>query len=100
MRHGRASGPSGRFAERLRYIAKALLLARKLQKRYRLRGPGPIGLVMGRSGLNIVYTSRFMQPCGETFDDRFRFGPCFSLRAEAGDFNWSAVNNPVLIYIS
>jgi MGT family glycosyltransferase len=56
---------------------------------------------MGRSGLNIVYTSRCMQPCGETFDDRFRFiGPSFSVRAEGGDFDWTAVNNPVLIYIS
>jgi len=59
------------------------------------------GLVVGHSDLNIVYTSRYFQPCAETFDDRFQFvGPSFAQRRETTDFPWEQVRHPALVYVS
>jgi MGT family glycosyltransferase len=85
---------------KLRHVVKAVRLGGTLQRRYKVRGPGIGGLVMGRSRLNIVYTSRYFQPCAETFDDRYQFvGPSMGSRAEAPDFPWDQIAQPV-VYIS
>jgi len=67
---------------KIRHIAKAFLLTRRLRRRYGVRGPGIFGSVCGRSDLNIVYTSRYFQPCAETFDDTYQFvGPSMADRS-------------------
>jgi MGT family glycosyltransferase len=59
------------------------------------------GLVIGRSGLNIVYTSRLFQPLAESFDDSFQFvGPLLTNRSEAVDFPWQQVRRRIVVYIS
>jgi MGT family glycosyltransferase len=89
------------LAVKLRHIMKALLLARRLQRAYRVAGPGLLGTVCGRSGLNIVYTSRAFQPRAETFDARYEFiGPSVSSRGTAADAPWNELRHPVLVYVS
>jgi MGT family glycosyltransferase len=92
---------AGVFFSKLRHIAQALRLGRRLRRRYGVAGPGITGLVFGRSDLNIVYTSRYFQPCGESFDQRFEFvGPSFQHRQETADFPWERVRRPVIVYVS
>ncbi len=61
---------------KIRHLAKAARLGRRLRRQYRVKGTGVMGFVFGDSDLSIVYTSRHFQPCAETFDDRYQFvGP-------------------------
>jgi MGT family glycosyltransferase len=51
--------------------------------------------------LNIVYTSRYFQPCAESFDERFHFvGPSIGDRPETAGFPWSDVSSRALVYVS
>ena len=60
-----------------------------------------MGLMAGCSGLNIVYTSRYFQPCAETFGDRFLFvGPSIPNPGETAGFPWEQVRHRVVVYIS
>ena len=78
-----AAGASGSCSSKIRHVAKAALLGRRLRREYGVQGTGIIGLMFGSSDLNIVYTSRHFQPCAESFDDRFQFiGPSVDLRSE------------------
>jgi MGT family glycosyltransferase len=82
---------------KMRHIAKAIWLGRRLSRQYGVKGPGITGLVFGRSELNIVYTSSLFQPFAETFDDRFQFvGPTVATPAETVT-TWP---KPALVYVS
>jgi MGT family glycosyltransferase len=86
---------------KIRHIAKAVRLGRRLRREHGVQGTGIMGLVFGSSGLNIVYTSRYFQPCGESFDDRFLFiGPSIGSRTEAGDVPWDEASRTEAIYVS
>ena len=86
---------------KIRHVTKAALLGRRLRREHRVKGTGMMGLVMGCSDLNIVYTSRFFQPCAESFDDRFQFiGPPMGPRTEAVDFPWDEASQTDVIYVS
>lgn len=86
---------------KIRHIAKAVLLGRRLRRTYGVKGTGLIGLMFGSSDLNIVYTSRHFQPCAGTFDDRFLFvGPSVGSRTETADFPWDGASQADVIYIS
>jgi MGT family glycosyltransferase len=86
---------------KIRHIAKATLLGRRLRRQYGVRGTSLIGLMFGSSDLNIVYTSRPFQPCAESFDDRFLFiGPSIGSRTEAAGFPWDVESEAELIYVS
>jgi MGT family glycosyltransferase len=98
--HGVRPASAGAAFSKMRHVARAFLLWRRLGRRYGARGPGPFGSVMGHSSLNIVYTSRFFQPCAETFDEQFHFiGPMTS-RTQSGSFPWDEVERPVIVYVS
>ncbi len=85
---------------KLRHVANALVLRRALSTRHGVKGPGVLRTVFGSSDLNIVYTSRAFQPCGETFDETFQFvGPPVGSRSEATDFSWPTGTHP-LVYVS
>jgi MGT family glycosyltransferase len=76
MRHGVRPKSLAVLVSKIRYIAKAAWSIRQLRARYGVAGPGPMQAVIGHSDLNIVYTSRYFQPCADTFDARFVFiGP-------------------------
>ncbi len=93
---------SARLAlSKIRHMVKAFALGRRLRRRYGVKGPGVMASVLGRSDLNIVYTSRHFQPRAETFDGRFRFvGPSMSRRAETIAFPWEALRHAVVVYVS
>ena len=88
------------FFSKLRHIGKAWRLQRRLCRRYCVNGPGVMGSVMGRSGLNIVYTSRHFQPCADTFDDRFQFVGPMTSRTETIPFAWDRVGASDVVYVS
>jgi len=99
--HGVRPKSAGAFLSKLQNIAKAVRLQRQLRRRHSVRGPGMTGLVFGRSALNIVYTSRLFQPCGESFGQGFEFvGPSVIDRKETAAFPWEQINHPVLVYVS
>jgi MGT family glycosyltransferase len=55
---------------------------------------------MGRSDLNIVYTSRYFQPCADTFDERFHFVGPLTSRIETAAFPWERLGANDMVYIS
>ena len=85
---------------KVRSMMKASRLRRQLCRRYGISGPGVMESVFGRSDLNIVYTSRYFQPCAETFDGSFVFvGPSIAARADV-EFPWDEVRSPRIVYAS
>lgn len=88
------------LVSKLRHVAKAFLLRRRLSSRYGVSGPGVLRSVMGSSELNIVYTSRYFQPCAETFDARYHFvGPLVD-RVESAAFPWERLGRGDVVYVS
>jgi MGT family glycosyltransferase len=89
------------FASKLRHLFKAVRLMRSMRRRYRVAGPGLMGSLMGRSGLNIVYTSRHFQPCADSFPASYHFtGPSISERREPVGFPWEDVRHSRIVYVS
>lgn len=85
---------------KLKHIGKAIALGRRLRREHGVKGPGISGLVFGRSELNVVYTSRELQPCAQTFDERFQFvGSSLAPRPDEPPPAAAASNVP-LIYVS
>jgi MGT family glycosyltransferase len=95
----RPSSP-GMLVSKLRHMIKAARRSRTMRRRYRVKGPGLFGTMFGRSGLNIVYTSRYFQPCADTFDDSYLFaGP--SMRPHDGAAERPRETpQPPLVYVS
>ncbi len=86
---------------KLRQLARAAWLRRKVRREYRVKGTGLMGMIFGHSDLNIVYTSRDFQPCAGTFDDRFQFiGPTIGDRPETSDLTWDEPSPSDLVYVS
>jgi MGT family glycosyltransferase len=89
------------LASKIRYMIKALAVRRRIARKHRARGPRMVETVFGRSGLNIVYTSRHFQPCADTFDESFRFvGPSMAPRAETVEFPWERIQHRRVVYVS
>jgi MGT family glycosyltransferase len=86
---------------KIRHVARAVRLGRRLRRQYAVRGTSIMGLMFGSSGLNIVYTSREFQPCAETFDDRFLFiGPSVESRIGNDSEVWDEPRSRPLVYVS
>lgn len=101
FRHGVRPKRAGVVWAKMRNMARAYLLLRRMRKEHGVRGPGLMGTVFGSSGLNIVYASRYFQPCGETFDERFVFaGPPVEARAEEDGFAWESLTSGEVVYVS
>jgi MGT family glycosyltransferase len=101
MRRGVRPKSARILASKIRYMLKAALMDRRLRRAYRVRGPGIVGCVCGRSDLNIVYTSRHFQPCADTFDSHFEFvGPSMAARGETTGFPWGQLTDRPLVYVS
>lgn len=64
--------------------------------------PSPPQLLQSYGDFNMVYTSRFFQPSGETFDERcFKFvGPCLEFRVEDPPFPYERLDGRPLVLIS
>lgn len=79
--HGVRPKSARLLLSKLRHMSKAFVLHRRLCRVHGVIGPGVMGSVMGRSDLNIVYTSRHFQPCAGTsgptgLRDRVRLSGC------------------------
>lgn len=62
---------------------------------------GIMDIFFRREGLNIVFTSRLLQPQAESFDDSFKFvGPSMAERGEGISFPFDELNGHKVIYIS
>lgn len=105
LRRGASRGlhpPSVRHVlSKLRYVTRAAMLGRRLRREHRVRGTSIMGLIAGCSDLNIVYTSRYFQPCEESFDDRFLFvGPSIELRSVPDTAPIQETSQVPLVYVS
>ena len=101
LAHGVRPASTGVFLSKMQQMIKTWALARRVKREHGLRGPGLLKTVAGSSDLNIVYTSRYFQPCAETFDDRYLFvGPSLDPRTESGHFPWERVQRPTVVYVS
>lgn len=99
--HGVRPNRASRPLAKIRAAVKAALVRRQIVRRHGVRGPGIMGSVLGSSGLNIVYTSRYFQPCAATFDGRYQFiGPSIAPRSATEGFAWEQVRHPVVVYVS
>jgi MGT family glycosyltransferase len=86
---------------KLRNIGKALMLGRRLRRKYDVTGTGILGLVFGRSDLNIVYTSRYFQPCAASFNEKFEFiGPSIAARSDSASLPDDLPADGDLVYVS
>lgn len=101
VRHGLRPRSGRRFLSKLRHMAKAKRLHGVLRRTYGVDGPGVIATVMGRSGLNIVYTSRAFQPCAETFDESYCFvGPSTTRVEDVASFPWDTLGERPAVHVS
>lgn len=100
--HGVRPKSARLLLSKVRHTIRAIRLGRRLSRRHGARGPGITGLVHGRSNLNIVYTSRYFQPCAESFDERFQFvGPSLMPPVDAvARANAAGATEPAVIYVS
>jgi MGT family glycosyltransferase len=101
LTHGVRPRSARLFLSKVRYVSRSLLLRQRIRNRHGINGPNIKNLMFGRSGLNIVYTSRHFQPCANTFDDSFQFvGPSIDDRTETVRFPWERVRDPIVVYVS
>ena len=102
VKHGARPRRAGLVFAKLRHIAKAIALGRRLRRTYGVKGPGITGMVFGRSDLNVVYTSREFQPCADTFDGRFQFVGASLAAAPDPEpaLPWPEASTDPLVYIS
>jgi len=86
---------------KIRHVAGAVRLRRRLRRRYHVHGTSIMGLMFGSSALNIVHTSSEFQPCAETFDDGFLFiGPSVESRIGSGGVERDEPRTTPLVYVS
>jgi MGT family glycosyltransferase len=98
--HGTRPKSARLIVSKIRHVAKAALLGRRLRREHGVKGTSIMGLMFGTSDLNIVYTSRHFQPCADSFDDRFLFiGPSIGSRTETAG-PWDDASQADVIYVS
>jgi MGT family glycosyltransferase len=86
---------------KIRHVVKALRLTGRLRRQSGGRGPAFGASMLGQAPLNIVYTSKYFQPCVESFDDRYMFvGPALAARRETTVFPWETVGDGPMVYVS
>lgn len=72
-----------------------------LQEKYDIKFPSISTVVSGTGMINIVYTSKYFQLCGESFDESYKFiGPSIADRKEKLDFSLETNEKKKVIYIS
>ncbi|MBW9173072.1 macrolide family glycosyltransferase [Clostridium estertheticum] len=73
---------------------------KNLQEKYDIKFPSITTAVGGTGTINIVYTSKYLQICGESFDESYKFiGPSIADRNENMSLSLEA-NDKKVIYIA
>jgi MGT family glycosyltransferase len=77
-------------------------IARRLRRRYGTAAPGIVAYLGNPQPLNIVFTSRELQPGSQAFGDEFVFvGPSIPpARDASGDFPYHLLDGRPLVYVS
>ncbi|MBX4266649.1 macrolide family glycosyltransferase [Clostridium estertheticum] len=76
-------------------------LAKNLKEKYDIKIPSITTAVTGTGTINVVYTSKHFQLCGESFDESYKFiGPSISDRKDELDFSLETNDKKKVIYIS
>lgn len=76
-------------------------IARRIDRRYGTRSPGLVDFFCNRQALNLVFTSRDVQPYAELFDESYKFvGPSIAARHEEIDFPFDQLGSDPVVYIS
>ncbi|MEH7155244.1 macrolide family glycosyltransferase [Neobacillus drentensis] len=76
-------------------------LTEKVKEKYRVEIDSPYEVFCNPAPLTIVYTSREFQPCGEVFEQTYKFvGPSIASRFLHEDFDQVAIKGKNSIYIS
>ncbi|MBU3183179.1 macrolide family glycosyltransferase [Clostridium psychrophilum] len=72
-----------------------------LKEEYGIKCPSIITAVSAKGMINIVYTSKYFQLCGESFDESYKFiGPSIITRKEDLNFSLDHNEKKKIIYIS
>jgi MGT family glycosyltransferase len=72
-----------------------------LQEKYGIKCPSASDVIFGKGIVSIVYTSKYFQLCGESFDESYKFiGPSISDRKEDISFPLETNDKKKVIYIS
>lgn len=96
-----AGAPAPALLQALVDLAHFSETGRRLDQRFGTRTPGPLGALACRQQLNLVLTSRLLQPCGERFDESYVFaGRDAGPRPPAPAFPWEWLDAAPLILIS
>lgn len=73
----------------------------KIKEQYGVQIHSPYEVFCNPAPLTIVYTTREFQPCVEAFDQTYKFvGPSISSRITSDHFDFSAIKEKEIIYIS
>ncbi len=92
---------AGKALTKPNYAYSTYTKYRKLCKTYSMKKDSLNNILMTRENLNIVFTSSYMQPCSNSFDNTFKFvGPSLFPRNENDDFTTLLDTNKKIIYIS
>jgi len=74
---------------------------KNLQEKYDIKFPSIFTAVGGTGTINIVYTSKYLQICGESFDESYKFiGPSIADRKEDMFLSLETNDKKKVIYIS
>ena len=86
-----------KFLNSLEYIN----FVKCLKEEYGIKCPSIVNAVSAKGMINIVYTSKYFQLCGESFDESYKFiGPSIVARKEDMSFSLETNENKKVIYIS
>lgn len=98
------SSPLNQFSSQIQQIlntSEDVDFAKDLQEKYGIRSPGMSAALTGSGMINIVYTSKYFQPCGESFNENYKFiGPSISDRKENINLSLGTNDKEKVIYIS
>ncbi|HOS92631.1 MAG TPA: glycosyltransferase [Armatimonadota bacterium] len=84
-----------------RWLMRYLRARRRLWAEHRVAPSGILDVFTNHEPLNLVYTSRLVQPQPERFDSSYAFvGPCLGSRGSAHDFPWEQLESRRVICIS
>jgi MGT family glycosyltransferase len=74
---------------------------KRLQRKYGIKFPSISDAFTGTGMIKIVYTSKYFQLCGESFDESYKFiGPSITDRNEHMKFSLETYDKSKIIYIS
>lgn len=100
--HSVSSDQEKEFINNRKYMKEFFALAKKMEGKYQIKPKLQIkDVFFNRGDLNLLFTSKELQPEAETLDNSYQFvGPCIHDRGEGLDFVLNKTSGRKIIYIS